>query len=480
MTDDGAGAVFASAANAVALYLDDGDLIVDSGDSFISAVSTNLSGGYSFGGLASGTYYVVVNSRALGAPTYNVGFGLTDVWAEQTYGAAGSARGAGFTGTSGILYGGRNVALSDNALGSINTAEHVTRVTLAGGNVGDVNSGFSFNAIVNDRGDNADDDTSNARRQQGTLRQFILNANAIDGVQTANFSINYASGGGAATINVSGAALPTLTQAVVLDAAATQEGGTGGPIVALNGAAVSGSDGLAISSGGSVVRGFAIHGFDRAIYLSGGGGSTIANNHLGTNLAGDTGIANQYGIWVDSSNNLIGGTGAADRNVISGNTIDGVVLSGSNNTVAGNYIGTDRTGTLAIGNGEDGVWLYGGSGNTVGGDTSGARNVIAANGWAGVAASNLGADHVIQGNWIGLNASGAALGNAEDGVRIYDGIGVTVGGSDGGRRQRDRAQRHERSRTTPAWRSTRAAGIRSSATRSTRTAGSGSISTATA
>jgi hypothetical protein len=174
---------------------------------------------------------------------------------------------------------------------------------------------------------------------------------------------------------------------VVLDAAATQEGGTGGPIVALNGAAVSGSDGLAISSGGSVVRGFAIHGFDRAIYLSGGGGSTIANNHLGTNLVGDTGIANQDGIWVDSSNNLIGGTGAADRNVISGNTIDGVVLRGRNNTGAGTYLGTDRTGTRDRDR-HDGVWRTAVPA-MVGGDTLGARNHRGER-WAGVAASSLG------------------------------------------------------------------------------------------
>jgi hypothetical protein len=427
VTDDGASAVFANTANAVALYLDDGDLVVDSGDSFISAVSTNASGGYTFGGLASGTYYVVVNSRALGAATYTSGFGLTDVWAEQTYGTLGSALGAGFTGASGVLYGGRNVALSDNALGSINTAEHVTRVTLAGGNVGDVNSGFSFNAIVNNRGNNADDDTSNARRQQGTLRQFILNANAIDGAQAANFSINYP-GGGAATINVTGAALPTITQAVILDAV-TQEGvfAAGAARIALAGPGA--FDGLTITGGGSTVRGFVINGFDRAIFLSGGGGNTIAGNYLGTNLAGNAGVGNQYGIWVDSSNNLVGGTTAADRNVISGNSIDGAVLRGNDNTIAGNYIGTDATGTFAIGNGEDGVWLYGGSGNRVGGTSAAARNVIAANGWAGVAASNLGSDHVIQGNWIGLNASGAALGNAEEGVRIYDGTDVTVGGT---------------------------------------------------
>jgi parallel beta-helix repeat protein len=420
VTDD-AGAVFAGVD--VRLHLDDGDAVIDSGDSFVNAVTTTGSGSYSFGGLAAGTYYVVVNSRTL-SPDVNV-------WGEQTYAVTGAASGASFTPATGALYGGRErlgAGTSDNAAGSITTAEHVTKVTLAGGNVTDVNSGFSFNAIVNNRGDTADEDGAvGGRLQQGSLRQFILNANALTGTQIANFSIG---GGGPQTINVSGAALPTITQAVILDAAATQEGFSGTPIVELNGAAVSGSDGLTITAGGSTVRGFAINRFHEGIVLSGGGGNTIAGNYLGTDLTGSIDRGNQYGVRIASSGNFIGGLTPADRNVVSGNDIDGIWVSGaSDNLIRGNYIGLDASGSFALGNNEDGVWLDGSSGNTVGGTTVAERNIISGNGWSGIDVSSGGSGNVIQGNHIGINAFGGALGNLNDGVRIRDGIGHQVGGT---------------------------------------------------
>ena len=63
MTDD-SGAVFANAGRC-RLHLDDGDGVIDSGDSFVAAHEHDRLGGYTFGGLAAGNYYVVVNSRAL-------------------------------------------------------------------------------------------------------------------------------------------------------------------------------------------------------------------------------------------------------------------------------------------------------------------------------------------------------------------------------------------------------------------------------
>ena len=121
-------------------------------------MNTAASGTYSFGGLAAGDYYVVVNSRTLGA--------RVNVWAEQTYGVAGAASGASFTPATGALYGGRNARRVGQRAGSINTAEHVTKVALAGGNVINVNSGFSFNAIVNARGDT----TTTTPRTRGCSR----------------------------------------------------------------------------------------------------------------------------------------------------------------------------------------------------------------------------------------------------------------------------------------------------------------------
>src|SRR5437667_32689 len=66
----------------------------------------------------------------------------------------------------------------------------------------------------------------------------------------------------------------------------------------------------------------------------------------------------------------------------SGVSIDGLTSVG--NVVAGNFIGTDVTGTLALGNDGAGVLCFGAPGNTIGGTTEAARNVISANDNAGV------------------------------------------------------------------------------------------------
>ena len=165
----------------VQLYVDDGDGVIDAGDTLFATTTSDAAGLYSFTGLFSNTYYVVVDSKTLSA--------APNVWAEQTYGAAGAANNAAgttFTGAAGALYGGRSAVVSDNAA-ALTTAEHVTRVAVAGATVDDVDSGFSFNAVTSARGDNVDDDGANPRMQQGTLRQFILNANAIVGPNAMRF-----------------------------------------------------------------------------------------------------------------------------------------------------------------------------------------------------------------------------------------------------------------------------------------------------
>ena len=171
----------------------------------------SATGNYVFTGLGAGTYYVVVDSRSLGA---------ANVWAEQTYAVAGAALGAGFTTTDAALFGGRErlgAGTSDGAT-FLNpaTAEHVIKVTLAAGaGESGVDFGFSLNAITTAR-DGDDDLLSLDRSVQGSLRQFIQNANVTAGLQTADFSIG---GGGLQRITIAlVAALPTITDAVVLDA----------------------------------------------------------------------------------------------------------------------------------------------------------------------------------------------------------------------------------------------------------------------
>src|SRR5205085_760950 len=136
--------------------------------------------------------------------------------------------------------------------------------------------------------------------------------------------------------------------------------------------------------------------------------------------------------------NVIGGTAAGAGNVISGNDNDGVEIGGadtSGNVVLGNFIGTDYTGSAALGNAEDGVYLWGGTtGNVIGGTAAGARNVISGNEWNGVEISSAHTSgNVVLGNFIGTDYTGsAALGNG-DGVALNDGSSSnTIGGTAAG------------------------------------------------
>ena len=114
---------------------------------------------------------------------------------------------------------------------------------------------------------------------------------------------------------------------------------------------------------------------------------------------------------IDSPSNVVGGTTAAERNVISGNQDRrraGFVFfsNTTGNAIRGNHIGTDATGTVDLGNSNQGVVISDGSGNSIGG-LSGAGNVISGNN-RGVHLSSSGANNTIQGNMIGTDAAGTA------------------------------------------------------------------------
>ena len=129
--------------------------------------------------------------------------------------------------------------------------------------------------------------------------------------------------------------------------ATTQPGFAGAPIIELNGAAAgAGADGLTLLGGNSTVRGLVINRFGGSgMHVGGTGGNLIQGNYVGLDATGNADLGNaQYGIWITSNSNVIGGTTAADRNVISGNSVDGIHIDGvSGNLVQGNYVGTNAT-----------------------------------------------------------------------------------------------------------------------------------------
>jgi titin len=151
------------------------------------------------------------------------------------------------------------------------------------------------------------------------------------------------------------------------------------------------------------------------VLISGSGtsGNGVLGNLIGTGISGQTILANANGVEIaqGATTNLVGGSIAGARNIISGNTSNGVLISGSGtsgNLVEGSYIGTDSSGQRALGN-DIGVLVTGGSANRIGFPNTGDGNVISGNFTTGIEVRGAGATGTtITDNFIGTNPAGTA------------------------------------------------------------------------
>ncbi len=179
-------------------------------------------------------------------------------------------------------------------------------------------------------------------------------------------------------------------------------------------------------------QGNIISGNRAGIWLSHTGtmSNTVVGNIIGADPTGTFAVSNgEAGIEIrhGAQRNRIGGDTPGERNVISGNASNGIRILGEgtdNNTVSGNYIGTDVNGTASLGNTWNGVLIEGGAQyNTIGGDQVDEQNTISGNNDVGVKISGSGTDNnIISGNFVGTNATGIAdLGNKYIGVVIDGG-----------------------------------------------------------
>jgi CSLREA domain-containing protein len=225
--------------------------------------------------------------------------------------------------------------------------------------------------------------------------------------------------------------LPDITEPVVID-------GSSDGRVELDGTSAGNSaDGLKLSlfSGGSTFRSLVINRFQgTAIRLTDSSNNSVQNCYLGIDATGSIAQSNaQYGIHISGGgSNVIGGTATSARNVIS----NGIYLeSTSNNQVLGNYIGTDASGTTAVGNGGS-VTVSGSStssNNLIGGTSPEARNVISGNINYGVYLASAAVGNRVLGNYIGTSADGlTTLGNGAAGVLIESGQNNEIGGMEPG------------------------------------------------
>ena len=280
---------------------------------------------------------------------------------------------------------------------------------------------------------------------QESLRQAIedVNADANPGIDTMDFNI---AGSGVEVIQPL-SQLPVITQPVVIDGY-SQPGSSPNSLaigdnavllIQLDGSQAGSSFGLGISAGNSEVMGLVVSNFESyGIFLTGTGGNVIEGNFLGTDPTGQLAEGNSQGVTIQCDGNRIGTDGSgstdipggtsdyADRNLVSGNDGSGIAygiaVGGNNNVVAGDYVGTDATGTKPLGNAQTGVFVEGYN-NRIGAkgqdaDPAAEGNLISGNP-LGVGLQG-GGQNVVAGNFIGTDVTGTkSLGNSSAGVDIY-------------------------------------------------------------
>jgi Ca2+-binding RTX toxin-like protein len=271
--------------------------------------------------------------------------------------------------------------------------------------------------------------TSTADSGAGSLRDAIASADA----QGIAGIIALAIGTGPQTIDVL-SPLPAITAPVTIDGT-TQPGYSGAPLIELDGAgAGTGTNALTITGNDITVKGLIISGFGGNGIEVTGNNDLIESNYIGTDFTGTKAMANgAAGVAViGGMSNTIGGTTAGAGNLISGNNESGVEINHSSSTlVQSNLIGLDRTGTHSLGNRGAGVLIDGGSvSTTIGGPVAGGHNVIAGNAEGVLVTGSSTAGTIVAGNLIGTNVAGtAALGNLTGGIIIAGGTGATIGGA---------------------------------------------------
>jgi CSLREA domain-containing protein len=264
-----------------------------------------------------------------------------------------------------------------------------------------------------------------------SLREALIASNSYSGTtETIAFNIP---GRGPHTIQLRDG-LPEVFDPVVIDGT-TEPNFAGTPIVELDGSQAGEVNGLMILAGNSTVRGLVINRFGAAegvngIELSWNGGNVIEGNFIGTDVTGTIPLGNSNaGVMINSPNNTIGGLYPDQRNVISGNLEDGIRIDDPEagyNRIVGNYIGTDFSGTEPLGNGGAGVVIIGPSHNIIGGLTPAARNIISANS-EGISMWNGASNNRVEGNFIGTDVTGTSgLGHRNEGVVLSDGASHNI------------------------------------------------------
>jgi len=374
----------------------------------------------------------VVAARNLVSGNSASGIVILDGPANNT--VVGNHVGINATGSSAIPQGGSGILLQ-----GVGTTSNTVGGTTPG--AGNVTSGNTFQGIVLNVGPTSNtvqgnlsgvdptgstalgngsngiwvyDSSSNLIGGTAPGARNLVSGNAGDGMLIGNTSDDNDVTGNYVGVDVTGSlAVPNAIAGIELDhSSLCTIGGT-------------------VPGAGNLVSGNAQYGI---LLDVGSNGNTVAGNHVGINATGSAAVPNnQVGIWVyGATGNTVGPGNVVSGNYTLGdpNTGFGILLgSGADgNSIVGNFVGTDPTGTFAIGNARAGIRLQGASENVVGGTTPEARNISSGNGRNGVGMVTSANNNQVLGNYFGLDVTGTqAIPNGGDGAEIEDATGNTIG-----------------------------------------------------
>ena len=342
-------------------------------------------------GIAIGAEDVAIDGNRIGttadgaSPLGNGGVGIISFAARTAIGSPGVGNTISANAASGVYLDGPDATVQGNLIGTDATGT----TALGNGFVGVAVVGTGTNATIG-----------------GTT---LGSGNTISGNVRTGVHID------AADANVQGNVIGTDVSGMV--ALGNAEDG-----LALLGSATHAVIGGPASDSGNTISANGRHGIS-----IGAEDVAIDGNRIGTTADGASPLGNGgVGIISFAARTAIGSPGVG--NTISANAASGVYLDGPDATVQGNLIGTDATGTTALGNGVVGVAIFGsGVDATIGGAVPGAGNTISDNGLHGIWTD--ARDTTVDGNLIGTSADGTiALGNVEDGISVTaNGANAVIG-----------------------------------------------------
>src|ERR1041385_797445 len=258
----------------------------------------------------------------------------------------------------------------------------------------------------------------------GSLRQAMIAANASPDFDTIVFNIP----GGGTKIILLQSGLPGITGPLTLDGY-SQPGAVANSLTNGNNAQIrvelkgspTATVGLLLDGTGILVRGLAINSFSDSSVDIHGPSNIVEGCFIGTDAGGTQALGGFIGMRVfeGSDGSLIGGSQPSSRNVISGNLGRGLNVGCAFIRIQGNFVGTTASGLSALGNIE-GILFEGeiSRSNLVGGTLPGQGNLISGN-QQGIYLGFASSAQIIQGNVIGLDATGTtALRNTIHGIQL--------------------------------------------------------------